>query len=489
MQQVKLSFASDETRPVCRRCQKCGLQCTGAKDITFLEAKIVNSRRSDKRAIILPVSNAVYAGSAKPQMPISIPLIAFELDFYKCFMKKYLRPGGSIDLVLPEIQSSDTARAPACTAKEQMSHQAILSFAIVLFGSRHGQVSISQRGYTMLGITLKRLNQALSDRKCCQGDEVLLSVISLAMLECLVPTGPGNYLDHMLGLERLLSLRNPLMYCSPKTSTLYKGVRHMLLFASLRARRPSILAKAEWKKTLRANCSNEEIQEQDLYDVLADCTVLIAELDQMLAHGYPEVEAYPSQHDELKERALGLVAFIYAWKERWDKEIQISYANSLAPFVSVCSQEAFLKGDLARFLPVYEFPNDQASTMLMHYNTTLIYVLQVLASLESTISVIVGNDARHNASGCAEYGNHLRNGSLNRYISAERSAAVEVCRCIPSYLLRKSRSAAGPSPIFHWAVTTAWMTLRTNDSPERKWMMHLLRTDNGENIAGGLWTS
>ena len=50
---IQLNSAQDENRPVCRRCERGGLECTGARDITFVEGTIVKSRRTDKR---VPVS-------------------------------------------------------------------------------------------------------------------------------------------------------------------------------------------------------------------------------------------------------------------------------------------------------------------------------------------------------------------------------------------------------------------------------------------------
>lgn len=136
----------------------------------------------------------------------------------------------------------------------------------------------------MHGVALKHLNQALSDSKCYTRDEVIISVITLALLECFVPTRPKYFLKHKIGLERLLELREPSSYCSLKSSQIHKGVRHMILFASLRTGKPSILARAEWKGPLRVNCSDEDVQAQDLFDILANCTVLIGDRDNMLAN-------------------------------------------------------------------------------------------------------------------------------------------------------------------------------------------------------------
>src|SRR5450756_438054 len=78
---VQLNSPQDETRPVCRRCQKGGLQCTGAKDITFVEGTIVKSRRTNKR---VPVSTR-DTNSSDRQLPLSASLTGNKFEIYICY--------------------------------------------------------------------------------------------------------------------------------------------------------------------------------------------------------------------------------------------------------------------------------------------------------------------------------------------------------------------------------------------------------------------
>lgn len=90
-----------------------------------------------------------------------------------------------------------------------MFHRSILSLAIIFFGSQHGQPWIIGRGYTIHGMALKQLNDALSGPRCYLRDDILLSVVTLVLLECFVLTGRKYYLKHMVGLEKLIELRGP----------------------------------------------------------------------------------------------------------------------------------------------------------------------------------------------------------------------------------------------------------------------------------------
>ncbi|KAE9375210.1 hypothetical protein N431DRAFT_196415 [Stipitochalara longipes BDJ] len=254
----------DENRSVCRRCQIGVLECTGAKDITFVEGTIVKSRRTGKR-VPVPTGDT---DSAQGQLSLSASLIGNEFEICICYSRRFIRRGGQVDLALQEAELGDMITAGTTVANGQIFHQAFLSFALMMFGSQHRQEQITKKGYAIHGVALRELNQVLSDSNCRARDEVFLSVITLALLEYLVPTGSKHYTKHMIALEGLLELRDPSSHCSSKSSGLYKSVRHMVLFACLRTGIPSILAREKWKIFLRAQCSEEELQEQDLFDIL-----------------------------------------------------------------------------------------------------------------------------------------------------------------------------------------------------------------------------
>ena len=484
---AQLNSPQDENRPVCRRCQRGGLECTGAKDITFVEATIVKSRRTDKRG---PVSTG-DTDSAYRQLPLSASLTGNKFEIYICYTRKCIRRGGAVDLALQEVQLGDIIMAGTTAANGQIFHQAFLSFALIVFGSQHRQAEITDQGYAIHGVALRQLNQALSDASCRARDEIFLSVITLALLECLAPTGPKHYIKHMIALERLLELRDPSSNYSPKSSELYKSVRHMILFASLRTGNPSILAREEWKRFLRAQCSEEELQEQDLFDVLADCTVLIAERDKMLANWDLDLERSIHQRDKIKRRALTLLSHLYAWKERWDSDVRNSYSETSAPTTGLAKVEESWGDGSPPLLTTFEFSNASAATMLMFYNTTLIYVLRVLASLPLPLPLenlsLPSSQSIQDTFQNAGHPDNLWRLSKNEYLAAERFAALEVCRCVPFDLVQKSRLDSCVSPIGHWAVTTAWMTLRDIEAAEGRWMVNLLNTNGREAIAKGVW--
>lgn len=429
-----------------------------------------------------------------------------ESDIYICYTRKLVRRGAPIDLALQEMQLGDILTAGTAIANNrQIFHQAVLSFAVIVFGTRHGQTLIINQGYAIHGAALKQLNNALQDSKCYTRDEVILSVATLAILECHVPTGPKHYLMHMAGLERLLELRSQSsFFTNPKSFELYKAVRHMILFASLRTGKRSILAREEWKMVFRENCSNEEeIQEQDLYDVLADCTVLAAEQhDGMMSANLERDPENRSSHqhpqnETINRKALSLLNHLRIWRKRWDSDERNSYFEAPVGFATVEPvQQEPLGDDLPPFLTTsFEFSSNTTGIMLMFYNTTLTYIFRVLASVTlENIGTQSGQSFRmqtafQDDAGHLDYDEVCKQTTKQGCVAVERLAALEVCRCIPDYLKRKSGLDSDSSPVFQWAVATAWVTLRGNEnSAEGKWMMKLFNTKYREFMATGLLT-
>lgn len=355
--------------------------------------------------------------------------------------------------------------------------QAALSFATLFFGAQHHQNGILTEGYAIHGVALKRLHQALSQPERRTHDDVIVSVILLAMLELFMPTGPRNWLKHMLGLEQLLTLRDPasLVHASFRTLELYKGVRHMILIASLRNRTPSIFARPQWKAVLRTALSLETPEEQDLHDVLADCSVLIAACDELFKLQHASGLSYIQRRQDMQCKADGLLGFLQAWKWRWDSDGK-----------NVRIEEEVFDPATPQGSPrmIYRFKSDSVARMLMLYNTALIYTLRVMAILEPK------NNGSQNVSG-----DHIQGDTgadvvtKSSYYPAIRAAGLDIACCITDYLQHKRARGETDfvSPIVQWAVITAGQALGGEESPDGKWMISLLKGDATYTVAKRAW--
>jgi hypothetical protein len=372
----------------------------------------------------------------------------FEIQICICYTRTYLLRGGPVHLASQELQLSDICTAGETEDTTHLLHRAILTLAVIFFGAQHGSSSIQNYGYIMHGKILKQLNDTLSDPHCYLRDDVLLSVVTLALLECFVPTGRKYYLKHMSGLEKLLELRGPGIHCERKAMEIFKGVRRMVIFAALNRRKESIFAREEWKCIQGTECTGDEMEEQFLMNALADCTVVIEEYDKVVARS---IEDSACQRDEVTRRALNLLEQLHLWKKRWDTGERNSHLKIPA--------EDAIEETHDNITTILNFANSSASIMFMLYNTALIYVFRMLASLD-------GHPG-------AKW--------------EERSAALEICRCIPYHLSQKPRLDSGSMTVASLAVRTAFKTLGGSGSPGGRWMIDLLQAESSEVFARGLW--
>jgi hypothetical protein len=474
------SCYQDEARPICIKCQKRpGAECdVSERAITFIPSTIVKSRH---RAV--PSNIRTCAKNEKDCMPkrhgsdIRIPPVpalcgAMEIEITICYSMQHLSRGRAIamhvrnhslrDIIKAGMRSSSISTSMSMSTSTSTSlvfPKALLSYSHILFGTTHNTPRLTETGYTHLNTTYRSLHAALSHPSALLlQNDILISIATLAILECLVPTGPNIYLSHMLALEHLLSLRDPRVHCSRESVDVYKSVQPMVLFACLKTGRASVLAGGMWQKVVRGGCTGgEEGLEQDLFGVLADLTVLCVERDKLLNIAGSDGNAVEcdikGKHAEVRHSAEALHDYLTEWKEVWDIDHRdVSFKRSI-------------QNDVSSPFPAYDFATESTAVLWMLYNTALIHVLELLESLPLVPST-----------------------TKDQYSTMARLAAIEICRCIPGYTrIRVAQAHPHSSPVTHWAVATAWKTLRGNVlSVEEEGMMELLRVKGRQVTARGL---
>jgi hypothetical protein len=225
---------------------------------------------------------------------------------------------------------------------------------------------------------------------------------------------------------------------------------------------------------MRTNSSYEELQEQDLFDVLADCSILLAERDAILSTWNIDSVNAREQRDDIERRASSLLIYLYEWRRRWDTNPR-NICSEIAVYPFRLEESHFINNEEASLAKATTIPNIPAAIMLMLYNLALMRVLQIIATLPLEESAI------QNLSQQLETANECREN--------ERIAAREACRCIQYYLCIRRRLDASTSPIIHWAVAAVWTALRRDNSIEGAWMQDFLSKKGRQVVAEGLWTT
>jgi hypothetical protein len=217
-------------------------------------------------------------------LPISVTLPnleGFQVQLFICYTSKHPLRGGAVDLALRDLQLNDLCTEVDNRSDGQVFHISILSLTMMV----HRNSSILTNGYLIHDMALKQLNKALSNPECYVRDDVVLAVIPLIILEAFVPTGRKSYLKHMSGLENFLELRGPNFHRSLRSRERLKGVRRMIILASMKRRQPSILARRGWKSMSWLSEDVAERTEYYLWNVLADYTAIVADYDEVIPTG------------------------------------------------------------------------------------------------------------------------------------------------------------------------------------------------------------
>ncbi|CZR70000.1 uncharacterized protein PAC_19901 [Phialocephala subalpina] len=485
----------DEEQPICLRCRKSGLECDGPRrTTTFIVGKVIKSRRSTKA--IARDSDTELSSCPSHILRVSF-LSSNEFEVYICYALKHLRRGGTIELTTRTIKPTDIvpARTVATIHRGHISHQAILSFAAIFFGTQHRQPEITRTGFAAYGLVLQRLNEALSDPAYNTKDDLIYAVVTLGILE-LFCTGSGNHLKHMAGLERLFALRDHSLPISYESAEMYRSLRQMIIFAALRSRKPSILARLEWKKQLREHIdSPDELQKQELFDVLADCTVVVSARDRILGESNITPEISTHELDKLKQDTLSLLAQLSSWKKRWDSDEKHKIAETPLPHNQLNTIPTDPGEVSLPFTTNLEYTTESVAIAMLLYNISLIHVLQILALLTSPppehlpsesqstsppttppLQSPLTSDDRflHDPPHFPNVWSHPPPSNKpppHPYLSAQENPILDICRSI-SYHLSDPQSAA--SSVFHWATATVWIKVRGEESVVGRWVWSLL---------------
>ncbi|KAH9221656.1 hypothetical protein DL95DRAFT_455469 [Leptodontidium sp. 2 PMI_412] len=492
-----------EEQPTCLRCRKSGLECDGPKKaITFIVGKVVQSRRSTKVVGSKDSDADVSSCHSHIHIPRAALLSSSEFEVYICFALKHLRRGGTIELTTRTIKNTDIvpARAPATIHHGHISHQAILSFAAIFFGTQHRQAEITRMGFALYGMVLQRLNEALSDPVYNTNDDLIYAVVTLGILELFVSTGAGNHLKHMAGLERLFALRDHSVLISYESAEMYRSLRLMIIFAALRSRRASILARPEWKRQLRAHIdSSDELEKQELFDVLADCTVVISARDRILGDSHVSPELIVDGLEKLKQDALSLLAQLSSWRKRWDSDEKHHPTETPLSDAQLNQKQTDYEEALLPFATTLEYPSEAIAITTMLYNISLIYVLQILALLTSPPAEYTpyesppatpplqpplasdGNILRDPPNfpniwssphpPLSTTNNQKQQQQPNPYIAAQRTPIIDICRSISYHLSSPQRAT---SSVLHWGTATAWIKVGGEDSVVGRWVWKVL---------------
>ncbi|OCL12169.1 hypothetical protein AOQ84DRAFT_162979 [Glonium stellatum] len=293
----------------------------------------------------------------------------------------------------------------------------------------------------------------------------------------------------MIGLEKLVELRGPSSRRASPYENILRGVRCLLIIASLEMATPSIFSRQVWRDQPRATCPEEKHPNRYIFDLLANCAVIACERNIAMSRR-PQVEKDSQlDHNETIHRAIDLLTKLTAWRTRWDQENRNLYLG-----VSASCAESGLPQNNGSLIPkILHFESVPVATIttFMLYNAALIHVLKILASFRSPKSDSIDPLATMLDISPAQITMSTLQATTAKssdYTAAMHSTAMEIRPCVPSHFSKREHLSSEALTIGQLAVKLAWETLGRRTSTEGRWLDGVLRTAGGQIVARGMWT-
>ncbi|KAH7371708.1 hypothetical protein BKA66DRAFT_611254 [Pyrenochaeta sp. MPI-SDFR-AT-0127] len=306
--------------------------------------------------------------------------------------------------------------------------KSMLSLSLTFFGAQHRQAHITSKGYHRYGEVLQQLNSHLTQPKQQLTDETLLTALSCMLLEVFRPTGATNFLKHQRGIDAIMQLRGPPTDSAGTSALIFRGLRILSIIGALAESRTSLFSRKEWKQAPPAETTEAGMLQHQIFDVLADCTKLISQRDDLLATGASREDFEP-----LVAETSTILRNLEDIHLRWESLNRSQLADT-----EIVSR-------VARELGV---ANHISATAYMLYNTVYICILQIKDSL------------------CPSSDNTtLRN-----------AAASKIARCLKLKAEEVREGALRSSTIAFVATKVAWQALGKFDSPEGRNLAYIVQS-------------
>ena len=483
----------DEKQPICARCERHGLECSGVRGTVFIDSSQAFTEPAPKKAAPArkrrsAASKALPAGEVNPAVPTTMDLTAFRDMFCIAFTRKFLLRGGPVHLAMNVIDFDKPNH------QFRLVRDALLSLANIFFGNQHRDSGAKHKGYQLYGATIKALNQSLSDPEQAKTDDVLLCVITFGLLETFVPSGQVSWLMHIRGMERLLELRGPEAHHNAFSRQIVQGIRRLLIFGSLNTSIPSIVSRPEWKALEWKSDAIQENTDEDLLNILADCPALFNRRDELIdLCDSNKGDAASRLQKRILEEGSALLEDLKTWRECWGEGLQDAMSersDSHPEFFSAPS----ISGDLP--ITTWAFGGPAAATTMMLYFSIHIYILDLMSSIsilppcplkivrQQTLDphvfpVDLGPAAPYHFDVIAKQ---------RHYIKRLQTAALNICRIVPYHLSIRDKLDAGSLHIGALSINVAWKAFQGEATVEGKWLKDTILNHKSDlPFAKGVW--
>ncbi|KAF3025074.1 hypothetical protein E8E14_014519 [Neopestalotiopsis sp. 37M] len=237
-----------------------------------------------------------------------------------------------------------------CGAEQCASSELLQSAYLAVSAAYAGLVYQDQRliraGAQSYAYVLRSLQKALSDPEAGKSDAVLMTVgLCMNYEGRLSREAKTGYTVHVAGVLRLFEYRGPELHRSGLAHYFFVDARLYCTWCAIRARRPTFLAKKEWKTIPWSLGTTGKDMMQYLFDEMLEIPNMLWHVDQ--CRGLKE----KSKKVEIYAKACTIAATVKANLERWK-------STWLDPVIWRKPHEKNLR-QMDPTLPVFRYPNPE----------------------------------------------------------------------------------------------------------------------------------
>jgi len=296
-----------------------------------------------------------------------------------------------------------------------------------------------------------------------------------------MPTSKNSWMTHILGLERLFALQEPLMNENGNEldRALLELCRPLLILGAFFTQRPSVMNEPEWKVNTQPHTSNGNPNSSDLsflMGILAELPALFVLCNECIRRTNMDSSSIPHTIvNVVWARVRQVQQKLQIWKEKWSDEHQNEVGQTL-PINKIYSVP------IMAWTTVFHFNNVEIAIVFTMFHSAVILLTSIPTSLlhvgllgaPSTISSV---SDRHVGS---EYQSQLPN---------VETSVQSVCRSVEYYLqyLQPSQAPADFYLFFPMHIARR-ASIQLGYSSELGWLDDAFRMMNSK-FPMGVWAN
>ncbi|KAL4972937.1 hypothetical protein BDW66DRAFT_162494 [Aspergillus desertorum] len=230
-----------------------------------------------------------------------------------------------VDAFSPEVDAKAGEAGAIRRAAEIRMFSPILrdafdSVSQVFFGRSVQNQTIEVRGFSDYPRVLRSLQEALLDPERSKAESTLATVVLLMAFESVERTGQASLIAHVLGALRLIQHRGPENHMFGVEHLIFTELRPYWVSASFTARKPSFLAREEWKTVPWSAGTTPKNILHYLLDLAVEIPGVLSQYDEL--QGGTESNILSANEKSVKQTALrnavgDLTGRFALWKINW----------------------------------------------------------------------------------------------------------------------------------------------------------------------------